>query len=73
MTRFGYHGRILHVDLAARTTSVEEPDERFYRLYARVGLLGLLYQPTGKRIVKTLPLPGLLDTSMVPLCSSMMR
>ena len=46
MTRFGYHGRILHVDLAARTTSIEEPDEpdeRFYRLYAGGGLLGTYY------------------------------
>ena len=39
MTRYGYHGRILHIDLTARTTRVEEPDETFYRLYAGGGLL----------------------------------
>ena len=40
---YGYHGRILHVDLGSRTTTVEEPDEIFYRLYAGGGLLGAYY------------------------------
>ena len=40
---FGYHGRILHVDLSTRTTRVEQPDERFYRIYAGGGLLGTYY------------------------------
>jgi aldehyde:ferredoxin oxidoreductase len=33
MERFGYWNKILHVDLTARTTSVEEPGDRFYRMY----------------------------------------
>ena len=40
---YGYHGRILHVDLGSRTTTVEEPDDIFYRLYAGGGLLGTYY------------------------------
>ncbi len=43
MSRFGYHGRILHIDLATRATSVEEPDDVFYRLYAGGALLGTYY------------------------------
>ncbi len=43
MPHYGYHGRILHVDLTERTTRVEEPDEDFYRLYAGGGLLGTYY------------------------------
>ncbi|MHB9032976.1 MAG: aldehyde ferredoxin oxidoreductase family protein [Anaerolineae bacterium] len=40
---YGYHGKILHIDLTSRTTRVETPDERFYRLYAGGGLLGAYY------------------------------
>jgi aldehyde:ferredoxin oxidoreductase len=40
---YGYHGRILHVDLSNRSTRVEEPDEIFYRLYVGGGLLGAYY------------------------------
>ena len=29
----GYNGKILRVDLSGGTTSVEEPDENFYRQY----------------------------------------
>lgn len=43
MSKFGYHGRILHLDLTTRSTRVEEPDEIFYRLYAGGGLLGTYY------------------------------
>ena len=43
MTTFGYHGRVLHIDLASQTSRVEEPDETFYRLYAGGGLLGVHY------------------------------
>ncbi|MBZ0300010.1 MAG: hypothetical protein K8J31_09730 [Anaerolineae bacterium] len=43
MARYGYHGRILHVDLTQRTTWLEEPDDTFYRLYAGGGLLGTYY------------------------------
>lgn len=43
MSPCGYHGRILHIDLATRSTRVEEPDEIFYRLYAGGALLGTYY------------------------------
>ncbi len=33
MERFGYWNKILHVDLTAGTTSVEEPGDAFYRKY----------------------------------------
>jgi aldehyde:ferredoxin oxidoreductase len=33
MERFGYWNKILHVDLTAGTTSVEEPGDAFYRTY----------------------------------------
>lgn len=35
----GYNGRILHIDLAARRTWVETPDETFWRVYGGGGLL----------------------------------
>ena len=40
---FGYNGKILHVDLGSRTSTVEEPDERFWRTYAGGGLLAAHY------------------------------
>jgi aldehyde:ferredoxin oxidoreductase len=40
---YGYHGRILHVELDSCSTYVEKPDEMFYRLYAGGGLLGAYY------------------------------
>jgi aldehyde:ferredoxin oxidoreductase len=40
---YGYHGRVLHVDLNNRSTRIEEPDEIFYRLYVGGGLLGAYY------------------------------
>lgn len=40
---YGYHGKILHVDLGNRSIRVETPDEIFYRLYAGGGLLGTYY------------------------------
>lgn len=43
MARYGYHGRILRIDLTARTTQIEEPGDTFYRLYAGGGLLGAYY------------------------------
>ncbi|MHB1295252.1 MAG: aldehyde ferredoxin oxidoreductase family protein [Anaerolineae bacterium] len=36
---FGYHGKILHVDLTSGTTTIEEPSESFYR--ATMGGSGL--------------------------------
>lgn len=41
--RSGYHGRILHVDLGTRSSSVEEPSEMFWRIYAGGGLLAACY------------------------------
>ena len=40
---YGYHGRILHIDLDNFSTRIEEPDEIFYRLYVGGGLLGAYY------------------------------
>jgi aldehyde:ferredoxin oxidoreductase len=40
---YGYHGRILHVDLANETLEVEEPDERFYRTYVGGSAMGAYY------------------------------
>jgi aldehyde:ferredoxin oxidoreductase len=40
---FGYHGRILRVDLTARAWRVEEPPERFYRRYMGGSALGASY------------------------------
>lgn len=30
---YGYHGKILHIDLTEMTFEVEEPPETFYRTY----------------------------------------
>jgi aldehyde:ferredoxin oxidoreductase len=43
MERKGYNGRILHIDLTTRCVAAEEPDERFWRLYAGGGLLATWY------------------------------
>jgi aldehyde:ferredoxin oxidoreductase len=40
---YGYHGKILHIDLSNRSTRIEQPDENFYRIYAGGGLLGAYY------------------------------
>jgi aldehyde:ferredoxin oxidoreductase len=40
---FGYHGKILHVDLANGDLVVENPDEVFYRQYMGGSALGLYY------------------------------
>lgn len=40
---YGFTGKILHVDLDTLTTSVEQPDEQFYRDYAGGSLMGLYY------------------------------
>ena len=51
MTRYGYHGTILHVDLAREDRWVEAPDDRYWRLYAGGGLLAteqlLRHSPVG--------------------------
>lgn len=40
---FGYHGKILHVNLTTGSISVEEPDEHFYRVYMGGSAMGLYY------------------------------
>lgn len=40
---YGYHGKILHVDLTAGKISVEEPDEAFYRKYVGGSAMGIYY------------------------------
>ena len=43
MSRFGYHGRILHAYLSELRLDVETPDESFYRKYGGGSALGLYY------------------------------
>ena len=43
MARYGYHGKILHIDLTSRTSWIEEPDDAFWRIYAGGGLLATYY------------------------------
>ena len=40
---YGYHGKILHVDLTAGRLKVEEPDETFYRKYMGGSAMGTHY------------------------------
>lgn len=40
---YGYHGKILHVDLGGGTCSIETPDEQFYRLYMGGSAFGAYY------------------------------
>jgi aldehyde:ferredoxin oxidoreductase len=40
---FGYHGKILHVDLATERIEVEEPPESFYRRYMGGSAMGAYY------------------------------
>ena len=40
---YGYHGRILHVDLTMERLEVEEPDESFYRRYLGGSAMGVYY------------------------------
>lgn len=39
MSTFGFHGKLLNVDLTNRTAHIEEPGEVFWRLYGGGGLL----------------------------------
>ena len=39
MSRYGYHGRILHLDLAREEIRVEEPPEALYRITGGAGVL----------------------------------
>jgi len=51
MEKYGYHGKILHVNLTKRSSWIEEPDEIFWRTYAGGGLLAAyyLYKETPQR------------------------
>jgi aldehyde:ferredoxin oxidoreductase len=40
---YGYHGKILHVDLSNLSTWTELPPDEFYRIYVGGGLLGAYY------------------------------
>ncbi len=40
---YGYHGKILHVDLTTGKLEVEEPDETFYRKYMGGSAMGAYY------------------------------
>jgi aldehyde:ferredoxin oxidoreductase len=40
---YGYHGKILHVDLTAGKTEIEEPDDSFYRQYMGGSAMGAYY------------------------------
>ncbi len=42
-TRYGYHGAVLHIDLSAKRTWVETPDDKFWRIYGGGGLLATAY------------------------------
>jgi aldehyde:ferredoxin oxidoreductase len=39
MSSYGYYGKILHIDLAAQRSWIEEPGENFWRIYGGGGLL----------------------------------
>ena len=41
--RFGYHGRILQIDLDTGRSWVETPADKFWRIYAGGGLLAVHY------------------------------
>ena len=41
--RFGYHGKILHIDLSNRQSRVEEPADDFWRIYTGGGLLAIYF------------------------------
>lgn len=43
MGRYGYHGKVLHLDLEGRTSWIEEPDEVFWRVYGGGGLLATAF------------------------------
>ncbi len=43
MSALGYHGKVLHVDLSAGKSWIEEPGEGFWRIYAGGGLLATYY------------------------------
>ena len=40
---YGYHGKILHVNLDTHDLQIEEPDEEFYRTYMGGSAMGMYY------------------------------
>ena len=47
--RYGYCGKVLHVDLEAGKLEIECPEERFYRTYLGGSAMGVHYLLTGTR------------------------
>src|SRR5436309_1720530 len=43
MGRFGYHGKVLHIDLTERQAWLEELDDDTWRIYGGGGLLATRY------------------------------
>ena len=43
MNHFGYHGKVLHINLKSQQVWLEEPDDRFWRIYGGGGLLATYY------------------------------
>jgi aldehyde:ferredoxin oxidoreductase len=43
MTAFGYHGKVLHIDLTSRASWIEQPGEDFWRIYGGGGLLATYF------------------------------
>jgi aldehyde:ferredoxin oxidoreductase len=64
---FGYHGRMLHIDLGERRVWTEEPDENVWRRYAGGGLLAtwLLMRDTSSGLDPFDPRSPLIFTSSV--------
>ena len=67
MTNFGYHGKILYINLSEQTSRTEHPDDLFWRTYAGGGLLAAyyLYQDTPPGIDAFSPQNVLIFTSSV--------
>jgi aldehyde:ferredoxin oxidoreductase len=42
-SRYGYHGKVLHVDLTGRRAWIEQPPDKFWRIYGGGGLLAAYY------------------------------
>jgi aldehyde:ferredoxin oxidoreductase len=51
MDTYGYHGKILHINLTQQTCRIEQPADIFWRIYTGGGLLATYYlyhnTPTG--------------------------
>jgi len=74
---YGYHGKVLHVDLSQDTVRIEEPPEQFYRTYLGGSALGAYYalrdippgaDPLGEANVLVLALSVLTGAPISGLC-----